>query len=102
VRDFGLLESALDRPKNLLAYKPEATLEELAALYGVGVAKAHAFIDGNKRIAFAVMLAFLKAHGQTLDATEADATATMLAVASSAMNDVALAAWLSTHSRRES
>ncbi len=102
VRDFGLLESALDRPKNLLAYKPEATLEELAALYGVGVAKAHAFIDGNKRIAFAVMLAFLKAHGQTLDATEADATATMLAVASSAMNDVALATWLGTHSRRES
>jgi death-on-curing protein len=102
VRDFGLLESALDRPKDLLAYKPEATLEELAAIYGVGVAKAHAFIDGNKRIAFAVMLAFLKAHGQTLDATEADATATMLAVASSAMNDVALAAWLSTHSRRES
>jgi death-on-curing protein len=102
VRDFGLLESALDRTKNLLAYKPEATLEELAALYGVGVAKAHAFIDGNKRIAFAVMLAFLKAHGQTLDATEADATATMLAVASSAMNDVALATWLSTHSRRES
>ncbi len=102
VRDFGLLESALDRPKNLLAYKPESTLEELAALYGVGVAKAHAFVDGNKRIAFAVMVAFLKAHGQMLDATEADATATMLAVASSAMNDVALAAWLVTHCRRES
>jgi prophage maintenance system killer protein len=48
------------------------------------------------------MVAFLKAHGQMLDATEADATATMLAVASSAMNDVALATWLSTHSRRES
>ncbi len=101
VRDFGLLESALDRPKNLLAHKQEATLKELAALYGVGVAKAHAFVDGNKRISFAVMVAFLKAHGQTLDATEADATATMLAVASSAMNDVALAAWLGTHCRRE-
>ncbi len=101
VRDIGLLEGALDRPKNLLAYKPDASLDELAALYGVGIAKAHAFIDGNKRIAFAVMVAFLRAHGQMLDATEADATATMLDVASSAMNDVALAAWLNTHSRRE-
>jgi death-on-curing protein len=102
LRDIGLLEGALDRPKNLLAYKPDAGLEELAALYGVGVAKAHAFIDGNKRIAFAVMVAFLKAHGQMLDVTEADATATMLAVASSAVNDVALAAWLVAHCRRES
>ncbi len=101
VRDIGLLEGALDRPKNLLAYKPDASLDELAALYGVGIAKAHAFIDGNKRIAFAVMVAFLRAHGQMLDATEADATATMLDVASSAMNDVVLAAWLNTHSRRE-
>jgi death-on-curing protein len=100
VRDFGLLEGALDRPKNLWGYKPAATLEELGALYGVGVAKAHAFVDGNKRIAFAVMLAFLKAHGQMLDATEADATETMLQVASSSINDVGLAAWLVTHSRK--
>lgn len=101
LRDFGLLEGALDRPKNLAAYNPDATLAQLAALYGVGVAKAHAFIDGNKRIAFAVMVAFLKAHGQTLDATEADATATMLDVASGAMREKGLEIWLEEHCRKK-
>jgi prophage maintenance system killer protein len=42
------------------------------------VAKAHAFIDGNKRIAFAMMVAFLKAHGARLDTPEAEATQTKL------------------------
>lgn len=94
LRDSGLLEGALDRPKNLVAYNPDVTLRELAALYGVAVAKAHAFTDGNKRIAFAVMVAFLRAHGQALDSSEAEATATMLDVASSAIDETELTAWL--------
>jgi len=69
-------------------------LERLAALYGVGLAKGHAFVDGNKRIAFAVMVAFLKAHGRRLDATEADATATLLGVARGAIDERALERWL--------
>jgi death-on-curing protein len=101
LRDFGLLEGALDRPKNLAAYNPEAIVEQLAALYGVGVAKAHAFVDGNKRIAFAVMVAFLKAHGQVLDATEADATATMLDVASGAIREDTLEIWLRARCRTD-
>jgi death on curing protein len=100
LRDFGLLESALDRPKNLVAYNPEATLEQLAALYGVGVAKAHAFVDGNKRIAFAVMVAFLKVHGQMLDTTEADATSTMLDVARSTISENELQVWLLENCRQ--
>ncbi len=91
----------MDRPRNLVAYHPEATLHLLAALYGVAVAKAHAFIDGNKRIAFAVMVAFLKAQGQMLDATEAAATETMLDVASGAMDADDLHAWLLQHCRAE-
>jgi death-on-curing protein len=94
LRDLGLLESALDRPKNLAAYDPDATLYRLAALYGVGLAKAHAFVDGNKRIAFAVMVAFLKAHGQSLDTSEADAAAVMVAVASSGLDEDGLHVWL--------
>jgi len=94
IRDYGLLESALDRPKNLLAYNPDVTLEDLAALYGVGIAKAHAFVDGNKRIAFAVMVSFLKAHGRGLDTSEAAATAVMLDVASGAMKEEGLKGWL--------
>lgn len=100
LRDAGLLESALDRPKNLAAYDEHATLEALAALYGTGIAKAHAFTDGNKRIAFAVMVAFLKAHRQSLDCTEADATRNMLDVASSAMDEQTLRSWLTAHCRK--
>jgi len=99
VRDLALLESALDRPRNRLAYQPDSTLEELAALYGVGIAKAHAFVDGNKRIAFAVMVSFLRAHGRRLDVNEDAATATMLDVAASLLTNDRLAAWLTVNCR---
>jgi len=100
IRDTGLLEGALDRPRDQFSYEPDAALERLAALYGVGLAKAHAFIDGNKRIAFAVMVAFMKAHGRTLDVTEAEATAIMLGVASGAIDERALEQWLFGQKRR--
>ena len=100
LRDAGLLEGALARPRHCAAYEPDATVHRLAALYGVGLAKGHAFIDGNKRIAFAVMVAFLKVHGQRLDATEAEATATMLGVAAGDIDEVALAEWLLHHCRQ--
>jgi death-on-curing protein len=99
IRDTGLLEGALDRPRNLVAYETDITVERLAALYGVGVAKAHAFLDGNKRIAFAVMASFLKAHGRHLDATEAEATRVMLDVAAGTTGETELAEWLAKHCR---
>jgi death-on-curing protein len=101
LRDAGLLENALDRHKNFAAYQDDADLFSLAALYGVAVAKADACIDGNKQIAFAVMLAFLNAHRQALDVSEAEATRIMLDVAASVMKEDALAAWLKTHCRAE-
>lgn len=99
VRDIGLLESALARPANLVAYGELVSVEKLGALYGVGVAKAYAFIDGNKRIAFAVMIAFLKTHGRTLDVTEAEATDIMLKVAASDIDEVELESWLTARCR---
>ena len=101
VRDIGLLEGALDRPKNLVAYKPAATVEQLAALYGVGVAKAHAFVDGNKRIAFAIMVSFLRAHGRSLDVSEAEATDTMMDVAASSIDEHKLEQWLLEHCHQD-
>ncbi len=95
----GLLDSALARPANLAAYEPDAPVERLAAVYGAGLAKAHAFIDGNKRIAFAVMVSFLRAHGRSLDATEADATAVMLAVAAGELDQSGLESWIVQHCR---
>lgn len=97
VRDMGLLEGALARPANLVAYGEAVTTDKLAALYGVGVAKAHAFVDGNKRIAFAVMVAFLRAHDRHLDATEADATQVMLDVAAGVIGEADLEVWITAH-----
>lgn len=93
VRDMGLLEGALARPQNLVVYEEAVTTERLAALYGVGVAKAHAFMDGNKRIAFAVMVSFLKAHDRRLDATEDEATRIMLDVAAGRIDEKGLEHW---------
>ena len=98
LRDEGLLESALARPLNLAAYgSPEVW--ELAAAYGVGLAKNHAFIDGNKRAAFLGVGMFLALNGYRLTAPQADATLTMFAVAAGQMDEATFARWLRQHSQ---
>ena len=62
VRDFGLLESALARPRNFFAYGEEDIIVLAVALMA-GIARAHAFEQGNKRTAFAAMRLFLRANG---------------------------------------
>lgn len=96
IRDEGLLESALARPQNLLAYG-DPDLAALAAAYGVGVAKNHPFVDGNKRAAFLAVGLFLALNGQRLTATPVDATRAMLAVASGDLDEPAFAQWLREH-----
>ena len=99
LRDEGLLESALARPLNVAAYgSPEVW--ELAASYVVGLAKNHAFVDGNKRAAFLAVGLFLALNGYRLTAPQADATLTMLAVAAGQMDEATFARWLRQHSRR--
>jgi len=98
LRDQGLLESALARPQNLAAYgSPDVA--DLAAAYGVGIAKNHAFVDGNKRAAFLGVGLFPTLNGYRLVATQADATLTMLAVAAGDMAEPTFAAWIREHSR---
>ncbi len=98
LRDAGLLDSALGRPLNLLAYG-EPDFADLAASYAVGLAKNHAFVDGNKRAAFLAVGLFLYLNGYRLRATQADATLTMLAVASGDITEAAFAAWLRQHAQ---
>lgn len=62
VRDVGLIESALSRPKNLLVYDSPGVVE-LAAAYAFGITKNHGFVDGNKRTAYVVTRLFLRLHG---------------------------------------
>ena len=98
VRDLGLLESALARPQNQVAYgNPDAA--DLAAAYGVGLAKNHPFIDGNKRTAFVAVELFLALNGHDLVADDADCVLTMLAVAAGSLDEPGFAAGLRTHSR---
>ena len=102
VRDFGLLESPLDRPRNRLAYESKSTLFELAASLGVGLTKNHPFIDGNKRTALLATRAFLFLNGYALEPAEEDEVLTLVAVAEGSLNEQQLAAWLRKHSARSS
>ena len=99
IRDDGLLESALARPENKLAYKT-ASVFVLTAAYAFGLVKNHPFIDGNKRTGFAVAIVFLEVNGYRFEAPEADATVKTLALAASAMTEAAYAAWIKAHARR--
>lgn len=96
IRDENLLDSALARPQHLAAYgTPD--IAELAASYGVGFAKNHPFVDGNKRAAFLAVGIFLMVNGFRLTATQVEATLTIFAVASGEMDEAAFAAWLRSH-----
>lgn len=94
LRDEGLLDSALARPLNAHAYTPESTLADLAASYGFGLAKNHAFLDGNKRAAFLSIGMFLSINGHKLGADQVDAIQTMLAVAAGELDEQGLSAWI--------
>jgi len=96
LRDEGLFDSALSRPLNLAAYgTPD--IASLAAAYGVGLAKNHPFVDGNKRVAFLAVGLFLAVNGYRLTASQVDATLTVLAVAAGELSEDAFAAWIRDH-----
>lgn len=92
VRDRGALESALARSANLTAYgDPDAAA--LAASYAFGLARNHAFADGNKRTAWVVARLFLQANGIALEFERDEAVATMLALAAGELSEEELAGW---------
>ena len=98
IRDEGLFESAMARPLNLVAYG-QPDVAEFAAAYGVGLAKNHAFVDGNKRVAFLAVGLFLALNGQRLVATQAEATVVMLDVAAGVIDEAGFATWLRAHTQ---
>ena len=99
VRDAALLDSALARPLNLEAYgHPDAVA--LAAAYGCGIARNHAFVDGNKRMALVIAETFLALNGWELTATDAACVTTILAVADGTMAEVDFAEWIRGSIRR--
>jgi death-on-curing protein len=92
VRDIGLFESAMARPKNLVAYgEPDAA--DLAAAYGYGIARNHPFVDGNKRTAAVVSELFLALNGYRLDVGDPELVVEFLALAAGEISEDELAAW---------
>ena len=93
LRDENALESALARPINRWRYE-EADLASLAAAYAFGLARNHAFIDGNKRIAFVAMMLFLRLNGVRFAPDQAQATVAILGFAAGEIDGAGLTRWI--------
>lgn len=97
VRDDNVLESALARPQQKWHYARDTDLPLLAAAYAFGLVRNHPYRDGNKRIGFLAMVAFLGMNGLDLTATDAEVVAEILAVADGSVSEEALADWTRRH-----
>jgi death-on-curing protein len=97
VRDEGLLDSALARPVNKYAYEGCTDIAVLAAAYGFALARNHAFVDGNKRVAFLAVGVFLAINQHGLSATPVDAIDAILALAEGSLNEEQFARWIREH-----
>ena len=94
IRDSGLLESALTRPRNIWAYaETTPSLAVLAGAYAFGISSNHPFVDGNKRTALVVSFAFLDVNGSDVTASQEDAFLTILGLAAGEINEGQLAEW---------
>jgi death-on-curing protein len=93
LRDEGMLRSALERPVNKWHYE-QAGLPELAAAYAFGLATNHAFVDGNKRIAFLSMVVFLRKNSVRFAPSQPHATAMMISLAAGQVSEASLARWI--------
>ena len=93
IRDPGLLESALARPRNHAGYG-EPDIAELGALYALAIARNHPFIDGNKRTAFVALETFLILNGLELIASDAEATVMTLDMAGRRITDASFIEWV--------
>ena len=94
VRDDGLFQSAQARPQNLHGYEPGSDIARLAAAYGFGLAKNHAFADGNKRAALTAVGVFLAKNGFDLTASNAETYSSIVGLAAGEIGEEEFAAWI--------
>jgi death-on-curing protein len=99
LRDRGLLESALARPRNLSAYG-DPTAFDLAAAYAFGLTRNHPFVDGNKRVALITCVTFLELNGWRFVAAEEDAVVAFLGLAAGRTTERQFSRWLESSSRK--
>ncbi len=101
LRDRGLLESALARPRQHHAYAKTPDTVEMAALYTAGIVRNHPFADGNKRTGFVVGVLFLELHGFDFRASEEDATHAVMALAAGTLDGAGYTAWMRENAKRK-
>jgi death on curing protein len=101
VRDAGLLESALARPRQLHAYGDKPDIIDMAATYTAGVVRNHPFADGNKRTGFLAGVLFLEMNGYRFTATEEAAATAALGLAAGTLDEMAFAAWMRANVKRQ-
>jgi death-on-curing protein len=94
LRDEGLLDSALARPQHLHHYEAKADMARLAAAYGFGLVRNHAFNDGNKRVGFLAIGLFLALNGYELKADPVKAIQIILQLAAGELSELKLAGWI--------
>lgn len=100
LRDENALESALARPRNQWHYQDTTDLPALAAAYGFGLSRNHPYRDGNKRVAFIVMVVFLELNGLLFEAKETEVVAEMRALAAGRLSETQLADWLRARTKK--
>lgn len=99
LRDENALESALARPQHRWHYQSDTCVSELAAAYAYGLAGNHPYVDGNKRVALVVIVAFLERNGVELMATNPEALSVMIALAAGDLTEEELTGWIDAHSQ---
>ena len=99
VRDEGLLESALARPRQQFAYASPDIID-MAMAYTAGIVQNHPFVDGNKRTGFVVGVLFLELNGFDFTASEAEAAQAVLELAAGTIDETGLALFLRDHVKR--
>lgn len=100
LRDQGLLESALARPRQHYSYAEGIDIVELAALYAIGIVQNHPFVDGNKRTGFLAGVLFLELNGFDFIASESEVIQSVFGLAAGDMDDAGYAAWLRANVKR--
>lgn len=97
IRDETLLDSALAKPLNVFAYADQPDIFRLAASYAFGIARNHAFVDGNKRTALVVSLTFLERNGWDIVAPKENVYFTFLHLADGSLSEDELTTWFTKH-----
>jgi death on curing protein len=100
LRDRGLLESALARPRQHYSYAKTSDILEMAALYTAGIVRNHPFVDGNKRTGFVIGVLFLELHGFDFKASEENATQAVMGLAAGTLDEAGYTAWLRENAKR--